>query len=634
MLNLFRKHATSWLIKVALFLIVIVFVFWGGYSYKTRQQGQIARIGEHYISIREYDQAYKQLQEMYKRQFGPSFSEDLVKQLGVNLKQQALDSVIERYVMLDAAQRMGFSASDAEIQQRVLSYQVFLNDGKFDQQRYALILRQNHMTPEAFERQLGEEMAAQKLRDFIKRRAVVTEGEIYAEFQYNSTQVQLGYVPFTPKSLEDQVVMDASAIQKFFDEKKEGYRDPEKRQIPYVLFTPEAFTAGIQVSDDEIKQYYDENQADFHHEAEVKARHILFTVKEDAPEAEVAKVKAEAQKVLAEAKKGKDFAELAKKNSQDPGSANKGGDLGFFKKEQMVPPFADAAFSMKPGDISDLVRTTYGFHIIKVEEARPEKTETFDEAKAGIAQKLKLQRSRDIAFDKATRFADAAYAQKDLPKAAQSQNFPVAGADAWVGEKDTLAGLNGTPPAIMTKLFALREREVSTVLEVSQGFVVAQVQGIQAPKVPAFETVKDRVEKDFKAEQSRVIAKNKATEFLEAAKKSGNIENAAKERKLEMKKSDWFSRSKPDKDLPALRGESMDTVFRTDEAQPFPAAPVDMGDRYVVFQLLGKKLSNEDLAKERQGIEQRLIRQKESAIWISWLEQEKDKMQQERFRDL
>lgn len=634
MLQVFRKHATSWLIKVAFFIIVVVFVFWGGYSYKTRQQGQVARIGDHYISNREYEDSYRQLMEMYKRQFGPSFNEETVKKLGVNIKQQALDGLIERYVMLDAAMKMGFVPTVTEIQQKVLSYPIFLNEGKFDRQRYSFILRQNHMTPEVFEQQLGNDMAIQKLQAFVKRRAVVTEGDIQADFQYNHAQVQLEYIPFSPKSYEDQVTMDDKAIQSFFQEKKDRYKGPEKRQIAYVLFSPEAYTANVKISDEEIRQYYEENEADFHEPPTVKARHILFAVKEDAPEEEVSKMKAEAQKVLDQAKQGKDFAELAKQYSKDPGSAGQGGDLGYFRKEQMVGPFAEAAFAMKPGEISDLVRSPYGFHIIKVEDTKPERTVSFEEARSKIETELREQKARDVAFNKAKDFSNAAYAQKDVGKAAQFQNLTVAGGDKWVVEKDSLPGLENTPPATMKKLFGFTEKEVSDVLEFAQGFVVAQVQGIQAPQVPAFEEVKDRVEKDFKMEQSRVLAQKKASEFLEAARKSGSIESAAKESKLDSRKSEWFSRSKPDKDLQLLRGDSMDAVFQADVSKPFPGAPVELGDRFVVFQLLGKKVPTDDLAKERTAIEQKLGRQKEVSIWMSWLDQQRKKMEEERFREL
>jgi len=213
MLDLVRKHARSWLIKVALFLIVIVFIFWGGYSYKTRQEGQMARVGDHYISINEYNQYYNQLVERYRQQLRDSFSEDLLRQM--NLKKQALNLLIDRYIVSKAAQDLRLTATSEEIQQKLLEFPVFQTEGRFDKKRYELILRQNRFTPETFEQQMGQDLTLQKVEAFVKRRVPVMEQELMAEFRLNNTLIQTAYLLVDPKALETQVKVDEKALEDF-----------------------------------------------------------------------------------------------------------------------------------------------------------------------------------------------------------------------------------------------------------------------------------------------------------------------------------------------------------------------------------------------------------------------------------
>ncbi len=633
MLNLFRKHATSWLIKVALFLIVIVFIFWGGYSYKSQKDTQMARVDGHYISVNEYNQAYSRMVEMYRGQFGKAFSEDMIRQL--NLKKQALDMLVDRYVISRASQDLGLVATTSEIQQKVLEYPVFQRDGKFDQNLYVRVLQQNRLSPEAFEQRLSEDLSAQKVQAFVTRQAIVTDAEVRAEFLFNNSTIQVNYVILDPKSYEDQVTFDDSALESFFKGAQDRYRDPEKRQVSYVLFKTEDYLGGVQVTEDDARQRYEENKEKYRHEAEVHARHILFNLKQDAPEEEVSKVRAEAEKVLAEAKKGKNFTELAKKYSQDPSAAQNGGDLGYFTRGKMIAPFSEAAFSMKPGEISDLVRSPFGFHIIKVEDVRPEKTESWEEARASVEKSMKEEKARDIAFGKAQAFADLAYAQRDVANAAEAQKLKLTGDKVWVSQSEILPGLEGADPPVMQKIFALGEKEVSDVLETPKGFLVLEVTGKQEPQVPPFAKVKDRVVQDYKKEKASELTNMKAVELIAAAKNAGSLEQVAKEKKFEVKKSGWFSRRDPDKELMPLRqGTGFNTLFELEGSRPFTDAPLPMGNRFVVVQLLGKKAVEEGLEKERDSIVKRIQQVKEGALWQSWMDAERAKSKVEIYREL
>jgi peptidyl-prolyl cis-trans isomerase D len=621
MLDVFRRHATSWLIKVFFALIVIVFIFWGGYSYREGGKAEVARVDDHVISVAEYDRAYSQMLEMYRRQLGGALSDEMLKQF--NLKQQALDSLIDQFILTKAAQEFGLAATEQEVQQRILEFAAFQQDGKFSQERYNALLQQNRLTPETFEKQVGEEIGREKVEGFVKRRAVVTEEEIAADFHFTFQRIQLACVPFDPKQYEGQASVDEGKLRAFHEQHQEKYRDPQRRRLAYVKFKVDELLGQVSVSEEEIRQYYEENPRKYHQDAEVRARHILFKLKEDAPDAEVAKVRAEAEKVLTEARKGADFAALAAKHSKDEATAKNGGDLGFFGRDRMVPTFSEAAFSMKPGEISDLVRSPYGLHIIKVEEVRPESTRTLEQARTEVESTLKQEKARDLAFRKVTDFSDQVYATQDLEKVSKSLQREVVTHEGWLSQNDPFPGMEGAAPEFMGKIFGMPEKGMSDVVEVSDGFVVVQVKGIQAEKTAPLEKVKSQVEKDYREEEGRNLAQKHATELLEAARKSGSLEESAKAGKLEAQKTDWFSRRQPDKDL-KLRGDSLSRVFRLQADQPFPEGPVtDINNRFVVCQLLGKLDPDADVEKERAAIMKRLLTQKQSTVWRNWLEERK-----------
>ena len=359
---------------------------------------------------------------------------------------------------------------------------------------------------------------------------------------------------------------------------------------------------------------------------EVRARHILFKVDEKAPEQEVEKVKGEALKVLQEARGGKDFAELAKKYSQDEGSAKQGGDLGFFTRERMVPEFSEAAFALKPGQISDLVRSHYGFHIIKTEEVHPEKTDTFDEVKDRLIGELKQDKAKDLAYKKARELADSIHPGYNLRQAAAESHLAVMGGDTWVSRQEALPGLSEPLPEAMKALFALSENDLSNILDAPDGYLLAQVRGILPPQVPPFEKVRDRVKVEYKTAQAHEAAQKGATEFLEAVKKAGgNLDAVAKERNLEVKSSLWFSRREPDKEFKPLSAEAQGKIFRLNAAAPLVDVPVEFGNRYAVCRFVDKKSPDELLAKERPGIVERLTQSKENALWDSWITERRAK---------
>jgi peptidyl-prolyl cis-trans isomerase D len=421
-----------------------------------------------------------------------------------------------------------------------------------------------------------------------------------------------------PGSFEDKVTVEEPALQTYYQNNQSRYMQPEQRETAYVLLNEEDLEKEIHPTEDEIKSYYEDNLTRFTQDKQARARHILFRIKPDAPEAEAEKVRAQARKVLDEARKGTDFGELAKKHSQDEATTEKGGELGFFPFKQMDPAFSKAAFALQPGEMSDLVRTPYGFHIIKLEEIREARTAPIEEVKGEIEKEIKSQSARDLAFKQARNLRDLAYARKDIAKAAQEMKMTVSD-PVWITMSENQSDPGPLPESVKTKLFQLGQDDVSEMLELPKGFVVAQVKSIKRPQPIPFENAKDKVTADFRAARAKELAQKRAAEILAEAKEKKSLADVAKAQKINLRQSELFSRRYPDKDLKLHRGASLNSMFSLDDSKPFPDSPLELGSGFMICQFQEKKPAGDPSEAEKDDISSEILRQKQTAIWKAWL---------------
>jgi peptidyl-prolyl cis-trans isomerase D len=614
MLRLMRKHATSWLIKVFLFAIVIVFIFWGGYSYTEKKASRVAVVNGSYIGLREYQSMYNNLLEQMRRQFGKQFSSELVEAL--NLKGQALDRLINRRLILTEAGMLKFDVSREELQNAIVSYPAFQTNGRFDPLRYQQALRYARLTPQEFEVSQREDLLINKVEQLVTRGTKVLESEMLSFFHHTRDRVNLAYVQTEPQDFKNQVIVDEEAVRDYFDKHRENYRLADKRNILYVRFVPRDYLAEVKVTDQEIEEFYQLHQDDYREPKKVRARHILFRLAEKAKTAEIQEILDRAKKVLALARKGDNFAELARKYSEDS-TAAKGGDLGYFKSGDMVKPFADSAFSLKKGEISDLVRTRYGIHIIKVEDIKEESVQPLAQVKGVVLKSLKEERSGEIALQRAESFIDRSRALDDLQKAAVEEGLEVKESGLFAAE-EPIPQL-GRHPEINEIMFSLRLKEVSPVFRVGDDQVVAQLLEIQDSRLEEFAEAQEKVQKDWITEQSKVLARTQAQEWLETARQQGNLAEVARRNKLKINKTGLFTAISP----PPLFRNQRDmviTAFSLTSEQPVPSEVYEVDGMFIIMQLEESQPASENgFQKEKDSLAKQLLQAKKEQTFSRWI---------------
>jgi len=510
MLYLMRKHATSWFIKLVLSAIVIVFVFWGVGSFREGKVNRVAEVNGNVITIDQYYDAYNNLIEGYKRQFGDNFDESMLDAL--NIKQQVVNSLIERELIVQEAQRLNIRVTDEELAKSIQSISYFQKDGIFDNRYYVNVLRRNRMSPEQFESSQRQSLLLGKLRELVMGSVKVSDEEAREWFDFNNEKVNLDYVAFESESYT-QSTPTQEEIEAYYEDNKDNYKTDLEVKVAYVLFAKETYKPEISISEEQIKLYFESNKSDFESPKTVEARHILLKADASAAPEKDEAVKARANEIYLKAKeKDADFAKLATDFSEGP-SKDRGGYLGSFKKEDMVKPFSDKAFSMKPGEISEPVRTSFGWHIIKVENVNEAVALTIGEATPEIRQKLIDDAADTRAYDAAEDFYDTLY-DDALTEAAKASGITAVVTD-FFGQRGP-STVSRDRYSFARKAFDLKENQISDIVGLDKGYYIIQLLEKQEPFVQELVVVQDRVEKDLLKEMQLKAAFNDALQCLKS----------------------------------------------------------------------------------------------------------------------
>jgi peptidyl-prolyl cis-trans isomerase D len=540
MLDRMRRHK-GWL-KWSLALVVLTFVVFYIPDFLQTSTGAapsetLAEVEGEPITVREFNQRYQAQLQAYRNAYGAQMNEQLLRQLGI--EQQILQQLVDEEAMVAEARRKKITVGDVEIRERILAIPAFQENGRFvGESRYRQILQfQNPpLSTSEFENNLRKALLVEKLRNAVTGWMSINDTEVADEFRRRNEKVRLDVVPITPDAFKSQVTVGDADIAAHFEKSKETYRIGEKRKIRYAILDVEQVRQTATVPEAEIEAFYKQNQQQYSTAEQAKAQHILFKIEGE----DEAAVKTKAEEVLKRARSGEDFAALAKQFSQDDSNNAKGGDLGEFGRGAMVPEFEQAAFALKAGEISDLVKSPFGFHIIKLNGHRPAITRPLAEVRTEIEDQLKWKRAQELAEQMAKTIEGQVKTAVDLERVAKERNLQVQDTGLFLRD-DPIDGL-GPSPEVSAQAFQLQEGAVSPMLRVARGWVFVTVTGKQEPYVPQLAEVRDKVRDDLVREKAAELAKSKAAEIAGTLKSAPDFAAAAKKLTLEVKPTELIAR--------------------------------------------------------------------------------------------
>jgi len=516
-------HNNKRLMQIVLTLVALPFAFWGIDSYQRvmSRSGEVAEVEGQKITEQEFGDALRQQQERFRGMLGRNFDPALFDSPAIRL--ELLEGMISQRLMMQHAMRNHLTVSSEMLVETTMSIPAFQVDGKFSRERYDAALRNERMSSEAFDAALRRDILTQQLTGALADSGLASKAASRQFAQLRAQQREVAEHRIQADAQLEKSKVAAEAVRAFYDGNPARFQVPEEVGVEYLVLSPDALLASEQVGAAEIKSYYEANISKYGEPEQRRASHILTVVKSGAGDAEKAKARERAAQILAQLRKSPgSFAELAKKNSGDPGSASQGGDLGFFSRGMMVRAFEDAAFGLKPNQISDLVESDFGFHIIKITGIKAGKMKSLELARPEIERELRKQRAGRRFAEAAEAFSNLVYEQSEsLGPAAERFKIALQRAEGVTRQSAPVPALNNA--RLLAALFAddsIKNKRNTEAVETAPSVLVsARVLNHKPASQRPFDEVKGDLAKQLARQEALVLARRQGEERLEELKK-------------------------------------------------------------------------------------------------------------------
>ena len=625
MLDRMRRHK-GWL-KWSLALVVLAFVvfyipeFLGPDQAALPAGDRLASVDSRSISVTDFRRRYQAQVQAYRSSYGGNLTDDILQQMQV--PQQVLQQMIQEKAELTEAERAGITVSDAEVRAQIMAIPGLQENGQFiGYERYRQLLAQQRppVREAEFERNVRDSLMLDKFRAGLTEWMSLSDAELEREYKRRNEKVTLDVVSVMADNFKTDVTPTDAEISGHFDKHKETYRIPDRRRIKFVRVNPAELATKIKVSKEDVERNYNAQLGKYTTPEQIRASHILLTTegKDDAA------VRAQAEQVLKEAKSGGDFAALAKKYSQDESNAQQGGDLDYFTRGRMVAAFDTAAFALAPGEISDLVKTEFGYHIIKMTDRKPAIVRPVSDP--DVYKEIESQLLRDQAEAQAVEHAEALVAEAKTPAAldtaAATRGLRIE-ESGFFARGGMIEGLGPQSP-VSTAAFDLAENTVSQPIAGPTGRIVFYVSGKQDSYLPKLDEVRSRVRDDLIQERAMALAKQRADTLAGQLKSAPNFHAAAKAAGLEAVTTNPLSR---DAVIPNIgRSPEIEAIaFSSPVGAVTAAIPTPQGAAIVKI-ASRQDVSPADYAMAKEKFQLEMLSERRARFYQAYMEKARAKM--------
>jgi peptidyl-prolyl cis-trans isomerase D len=540
MLNYMRRHAQGTTIKILFWIIIAVFVLWGVGTFTGSDSLYAASVNGETIPPMEVRRAAQQLERFYRQLYGENLTPELAKAL--DFKNRALDQMINTALLKQEARRLGFSVTDEEVRGAIESIQGLNVDGRFQREIYFRYLRMEGVTPTDFESEQRDRLLVQKVQELVTSSIRADDAGAREVYAFENEKVNLAFVRVKGSDLAREITPSDADVAKYYEEHRETFREPDRVAIDAVRYAASDFEKSTSVSDAEIEQEYDAHKTERYGEPEeVHARHILFTLPPDADERKRAEIRARAAAAVERLKKGEDFAAVAKELSEDNANKDKGGDLGFIRRGHAEEAFETAAFALQPGELSDLVETRRGLHIVKVDERKAAREKPLAEVREEIVKSLRADRARMAARDAAFEDSEKANGGTSLVEIAKTRGLEVA-SPAPFAQKEEVSGFSRTPELVKSA-FATPPGQVGPVVQDDDSLLLFRVREKVPTHVPDLKEIHEKVAGAIRDEQATAKARERAEALRKMMSEKKALDEVAAAEKLTVEETGPFTRT-------------------------------------------------------------------------------------------